>query len=166
MTDNAKKQAFAQMDSIHALVAAMAVDYDRLDELNGTADLIAEDDGPTAYAIWLDSDEGRERAALLAAAGDCMDADEARERILEDALDVQVRSGWNGPDEKLVPSEYMILLCTGGPAVRIRGDLDQYLQPCSAVLEYQDWGTPWTEYRGDNADPDTLLAYAQCFYFA
>lgn len=166
MTDNAKEQASAQMDSIHALVAAMQCDYDRLDQLNETATLIREDDGEHAYLMWVETDEGKERDQLAADAGDFMDADEARECILDDALDVQVRSGWHGPDEKLVPSEYMILLCTGGPAVRIRGDLDRYLQPCSSVLEYQDWGTPWTEYRGDNADSNALLDYAQCFYFA
>jgi hypothetical protein len=41
------------------------------------------------------------------------------------------------------PSEFMILLCTGGPAVRIRGELDRYSEPEKPRIEYQDWFTPW-----------------------
>ena len=43
------------------------------------------------------------------------------------------------------PEEFEILLCTGGPACRIVGDLDESCQPSSARIEHQDWGTPWTE---------------------
>lgn len=51
--------------------------------------------------------------------------------------------------------------------MRIVGDLDANCEPTRARLETQDWGTPWTEYRGawGNGGADTLLAYAQCFYF-
>jgi hypothetical protein len=59
----------------------------------------------------------------------------------------------------------VILLSTGGPALRIRGELDEYKQPYRAWLEYQDWFTPWTEYHGDNVDTDALLAFAAYFYF-
>lgn len=90
------------------------------------------------------------------------DDDKAREAIQEDALHVQVRSDWVAAGDALEPAEYNILLCTGGPAVRIIGDLTNN-EPDSARLEYQDWGTPWTEYR--EADEDTLLQYAKCFYF-
>lgn len=103
-----------------------------------------------------------------------------RRRIEEDALSVQVRSGWYQPGaskEDRAPEEYEILLCTGGPACRIVGELDDYCQPTSAQLEVQDWFQPWTEYhpinpadhtfssRIDTKAEETLLAYARCFYF-
>ena len=60
-------------------------------------------------------------------------------------------------------AEFCILLTTGGPAVRIRGELDEYNEPRRAWLEVQDWFLPWTEYVC--ADSDVLLNYARCFYF-
>ena len=81
-------------------------------------------------------------AAFEAAAGDCADEEEARQRIQEDPFSVEVRSDWTTPGEPLEPSEFTILLCTGGPAVRIVGELNLG-EPCRAWLEYQDWGTPW-----------------------
>ncbi len=101
-------------------------------------------------------------AALEAAAGDCGDEEEARQRIQDDPLSVEVRSDWTNPGEPLEPSEFMIILCTGGPAVRIVGELNRG-EPCRAWLEYQDWGTPWTRYFG--ADSATLCQYASQFYF-
>ena len=93
--------------------------------------------------------------------------DDVRQAIQEDPLEVSVRSGWyapgSGPDS--APVEYKILLCTGGPAVRIVGQLDQYAQPVSANLQFQDWFTPWIEYDGDDMDENILLAYAGEFYF-
>ena len=100
-------------------------------------------------------------AALEAAVGDCAE-EEARQRIQEDPFSVEVRSDWTNPGEPLEPSEFMILLCTGGPAVRIVGELNRG-EPCRAWLEYQDWGTPWTRYSG--ADSATLCQYANQFYF-
>jgi hypothetical protein len=71
--------------------------------------------------------------------------------------------------------EFNILLSTGGPAVRIMGEL-RYGEPYRAWLEVQDWFTPWTQYYGTNNpdDPhswanqpsqDVLLTYARQFYF-
>lgn len=91
--------------------------------------------------------------------------DDAAQRIQEDPLEVAVRSGWHAPGAEGEPEEFMILLCTGGPAVRIRGALGRFCQPERAWLEYQDWGTPWTEYFGENFDVAVLLAYCQQFYF-
>jgi hypothetical protein len=54
-------------------------------------------------------------------------------------------------------------LSTGGPALRIRGELDEHKQPDRAWLEYQDWGTPWTQYF--DVEQDTLLQFCQVFYF-
>lgn len=105
----------------------------------------------------------KELAELEAEAGDCASREDAEQRIQEDALEVQVRSGWHDPgDPDAADEEFYILLCTGGPAVRIRGELSSG-EPTRAWIEYQDWGTPWTQFF--DADQDTLLAYCRCFYF-
>lgn len=111
-----------------------------------------------------------ERAALFkeldeieAEIGSCESREDAEQRIQEGALEVQVRSGWHEPgDSEAEPEEFYILLCTGGPAVRIRGELNRG-EPTRAWIEYQDWFEPWKEYIG--ADQATLLVYCRCFYF-
>lgn len=91
-------------------------------------------------------------------------AEAARAEIEEDALSVQVRSDWHTPgDKEAGPTEYEILLCTGGPAVRIIGELGRYNEPETATIQYQDWFTSWTDWRG--ADEEILLQYVRCFYF-
>lgn len=85
----------------------------------------------------------------------------ARTAIEEDALEL-VLTGRGNPTDGLTADGFELLLATGGPAVRIVGTLDQYLEPDSARLEVQDWFIPWTEYR---CDPEPLLAYARCFYY-
>lgn len=108
------------------------------------------------------------------------ETDAARRWIEEDALSVEVRSGWVAPGawdaahgrDLAKPEEYCILLCTGGPACRIVGQLDEYCQPETACMEVQDWFQPWTEMRpvmlgtdvGDSAE-DVMLGYARCFWF-
>jgi hypothetical protein len=97
--------------------------------------------------------------------------DAARGTIEQDALSVEVRSDWYSPtgngEGAGKPTEYAILLCTGGPAVRIRGDLTRYCEPESAFIEYQDWFTGWTRWAPGNSDnvEKILLAYAAVFYF-
>lgn len=92
--------------------------------------------------------------------------DKAREAIHEDPLSVQVRNaGWRNPgaDSDSKPDEYEILLCTGGPAVRIVGNLSEHCEPETARIEFQDWYTPWQEWTG--ASESVLLEYAKEFYF-
>lgn len=161
------------------MVAALQCDYDRLEELREERDgfeVNADDDDATesgtdkSIAVWaaVRADDAAELAGLEAAAGDCTDQDEARERIQEDALELTVRSDWTALGETLEPAEFCILLTTGGPAVRISGELRDN-EPHRAWLEVQDWGTPWTHYTGHGqdavVDSDVLLAYAGCFYF-
>lgn len=99
--------------------------------------------------------------------GEEIDEETARERIQEDPLSVEVRSDWHEPgskDDK--PTAYNILLCTGGPAVRIIGTLDEYGQPETAQIEYQDWFTPWVSYADTSSEEDEgLLTYARQFYY-
>ena len=93
------------------------------------------------------------------------DEDEARQAISEDPLSVQVRSGWANSPAEFEAEEYEILLCTGGPACRIVGDLDRG-EPDRARIEYQDWFTPWIELVGiTSGERDAMLVYARQFYF-
>jgi hypothetical protein len=147
------------------MVAAMEMDWDRLAELREERADIASAEDAEVLADW-DGENGEELAELTAAAGEYKNAEEAREAIEEDPLSVEVRSGWTTPDEPLTPAEFCILLCTGGPAVRIVGELDDYKQPTRAWIEYQDWFTPWQEYHGEHAPSQaTLLSYCRCHYF-
>jgi len=99
--------------------------------------------------------------------GEEIDGQDPAERIHEDPLSVEVRSDWHSPgDGNDKSTEYMILLCTGGPAVRIIGELDEYGQPETAKIEYQDWFTPWVRYANTSSEEDeTLLTYARQFYY-
>ena len=95
------------------------------------------------------------------------------EEISEYPLSVQVRSDWHAPGDNGESAEYEILLTTGGPALRIIGKLGRWNEPENARLEWQDWGTPWTElhpseYRADlkASEADALLLSFAChFYF-
>lgn len=200
MDDRAEKQAQSQFESIQEMLAAVNVDYARLEELKDEREALQEavwqacevfDEAYAAYREDADGDGqvqedmqeacdaleeaeeelfqfgrdyGEELADLIKDAGDCESEEDARERIQEDPLSVQVRSCWCSPGEEMKACEFEILLCTGGPAVRIRGELDQFNEPYRAWLEYQDWGTPWQRY----FDEDTgcaLVEYASHFYF-
>lgn len=164
--DHAYRQASAQMESIKAMVAALECDYERLEELRDAKAALEEGEELTA-------DEAEELAELetAALAGEsqacyaCKDQDEARDRITEDPLSIELYGTWTLGD-KPEADGFIILLCTGGPAVRIKGELGEHKRAAARVwLEYQDWGTPWTEYHGENMDYDALLTYCQQFYF-
>ena len=95
------------------------------------------------------------------------DEDKARDAIRDEALGVTVRSGWCSPGEDLIPVEYEILLTTGGPALRITGDLGEFMEPYTARLQMQDWGTPWVDYYPlDDEQRRALLMCAQQHYFS
>jgi len=169
-TNRAQEQALAQVESIVEMVAALECDYDQLEYLRDAA----EENRAivTAYQEKMDdwqanataTEELEELDELEKAAGECKDAEEARERIQEDPLSVEVRSDWHAPGESSEPSEFFILLCTGGPAVRIIGDLDRG-EPSRPRVEYQDWGTPWTEYFPTPEQRAAIESYCACFYF-
>jgi hypothetical protein len=168
--EGARKQARAQVSSIKEMVAAYLCDYDRLEELKDEkADLIeraeeGEEGAADALTAWY-AEYADELAELIEAAGDCEDQEEARRRIEEDALSVQVRSDWHSPGEDAEDSEFEILLCTGGPAVKIWGELNQRKEPDRALIYFQDWFTSWEELILDREDADAVLEYCKCFYF-
>lgn len=91
--------------------------------------------------------------------------EKAQQTIQESPLEVSVRSGWHSPGEKGESAEFLILLCWGGPAVRITGDLGLHDMPESACLEFQDWGTFWTECLMTTEEEGIVLQYCRQFYF-
>ena len=97
----------------------------------------------------------------------CQESDETydviREEIQQSALSLQVRSDWEELGTDLEPGELCILLSTGGPALRIVGDLGRFNCPKDCRMEYRDWGTPWTEYRAIGSA--VLDSWAAQFYW-
>lgn len=92
---------------------------------------------------------------------------DATQAINDDPLSVEVRSDWHTPGSgNHGAAEACILLCTGGPAVRLIIQLDDMCEPEAATIEHQDWGTPWTALRITAAEEQAILEYARCFYFA
>ncbi len=166
--------------TITALVAALNADYDRLEELRDERESLTQEvseqlppDDPAVKALdeWdaANLEELRDLTAAVTVDGEeFQDAEAVAERIQESPLSVEVRSGWYSPADRAgaVAEEFAVLLSTGGPALRIRGELDEHSEPRRAWLEYQDWGTPWTEFHGDGApSQDDLLAFCRSFYF-
>jgi len=139
MTDHAKQNAASWVETISEGMAAI----DRLRNVSGSAQVV---DG-------IDFD----------------DSDNLSEHLQEMPLSVQVRGTWHAPgdsDSARAAVEYEILLTTGGPALRIRGDLGEYGNPTNARLQYQDWGVPWTDYNDTTpAQDDAIEAFAGLFYF-
>ena len=91
--------------------------------------------------------------------------EKTKENILNSALSVEFRSGWySSLDDELVPEEFKILLSWGGPALRIIGELDNYI-PVNPKLQFQDWGTPWTDFETTEHQQDALNWFCNCFYF-
>lgn len=164
---DAENQARAQVASIVAMVAALECDYERLEELRGergdfviNSPLSADD---AAYKWRADNpSEAEELADLEEAAGDCESEEEARQRILDDALSVEVRSGWTSVGETLQPEEFRIVLCTGGPHVEILGELDDSNEPDRVRIIYKDWGTSGELF---DFDRDAVSTYCRQFYF-
>ena len=162
-------------ECIADMVAAVECDYDRLEELREErADWLKENPGKyldpndpraAAGAHWALAfpDEAEELADLSQAAGDCTDREDAEQRIHADPLSIELTGTWS-LGETPVADRAVILLGTGGPAVRLVCELDAHLEPHRAWIEAQDWGTPWTAVHG-GVDSDALLTYCQQFYF-
>ena len=176
--EHARQNAIGWAQSISEMVAALNCDYDRLEELKDErADLASEaeddtnaviDEAREALRAW-DEEYKEELDALIEAAtieGTLYTNDEeARQRVEESPLSVEVRSGWTTPGSDMEAEEFCVLLSTGGPALRIRGELDEHQHPRRAWLEMQDWFTSWTEYHGPEVTQDELIAFCSVFYF-
>ncbi len=155
----AQQQARAQLDSIVEMVKRL----EHVQECDGGEECNLSD------AEIFAGNEILYKEGMVASGEDreqYHDRDSAQQTIEEDPLSVQVQSGWHNPGEQAEDTDYEILLCTGGPAGRIIGKLDQHGQPETAELEYQDWFMPWIRY-GDTSgeEGEALLTYARQFYF-
>ena len=166
-------QAKAQARSIARYVEALNCDYDRLEDLRDEREELAsaaqdpESEDEMAQAVsdlanW-DAANAEELKQLQDQAGDCENQEQARERIQEDALSVEVRSSWASLGSTLEADEFRIVLCTGGPHVEIRGEIGTYGEPSRAWIQYQDWGTPMTQFF--DIEQSTLIEYCRQFYF-
>src|SRR5437773_12473812 len=105
--------------------------------------------------------------AALRMAIDDEQRDTAETRIQEDPLSVEVRADWHAVGaEQSRATEFRIELCTGGPAVRIIGDLNQYCEPENPRIECQDWFTPWRTLASvTDEQNNALLEYCRVFCF-
>lgn len=96
------------------------------------------------------------------------DPEAIREAIEQEAreypLSVCVRcEAWQPIGAKLQPDSWEVLICTGGPTVRIIGALNCADWPVDPVLQCQDWGTPWQHV---DCDAKALLWFAELFIYA
>lgn len=155
--------------SIEEMVTSLTADRDRFEELTEWRDnWIAygdDDDDETTRTEdeWKAEypEEAEELQEIADEIGECETEEDARDRIMEDPLSLRIfGERTNGEWEA---TDYELLLTTGGPAVRIVGELGQHNEPVTARLEVQDWFKPWTEYFG--TDRDVLLRYASQFCF-
>ena len=127
------------------------------DELKSQVATVSDDELISDIAEAIDDD-----ARLGDEIGFDHDEEQALQQIEEQALSVSARPGWVTTDnDDLVLEDFEILLTTGGPAVRIRGELDEGANVHRAWLEVQDWGKSWTTYH--KADRDTVEKYAAVF---
>ena len=88
-----------------------------------------------------------------------------KESILNSALSVEFRSGWTSNPNELEIEEFKILLTWGGPALRVIGDLNQYKEPENVKMQFQDWGTFWTDFEITENQQEALNWFCNCFYF-
>lgn len=116
------------------------------------------------YGFWMTEDDAQELAELEEQAGDCESEEDARQRIEEDALSVEVRSGWISPGGHMEAEEYRVVLCTGGPHVELVGDIGWEGYPESVRVLFQDWFTGKQELILTSAEREAVLEYAACFY--
>ena len=129
-----------------------------------------------AYVFCIEEGEGRwlprEVKACLKEHGydgtnhDCV-AELIEEAMRESALSVEVREGWKEPGDgaSLDPEEFKILLSTGGPALRIYGELN-HGEASRCWFEAQDWGTPWTRvYTKHEYEHNALRWFVSLFWF-
>ena len=94
--------------------------------------------------------------------------EQTKESILNSALSVEFRSGWYSSPESIAdlsPEEFKILLTWGGPALRVIGDLNQYKEPENIKIQFQDWGTCWTDFKITENQQEALNWFCNCFYF-
>ncbi|GCE65726.1 hypothetical protein OMCYN_01672 [cyanobiont of Ornithocercus magnificus] len=134
------------------------------------------DEIKAAYEAWQFYRQQTEESSLSTAARSFLNQHGLRDSIYDDVaeaieeamresvLSVEVRSGWYSPGwAQAEPVEFRLMLSSGGPALRITGDLSFHPYPRDCVMAYQDWDTPWTCY--DDVDRDALEWFCCLFYW-
>jgi len=91
--------------------------------------------------------------------------EQIKESILNSALSVEFRSGWTSNPNDIELEEFKILLTWGGPALRVIGELNQYKEPENIKMQFQDWGTCWTDFEITENQQEALNWFCNCFYF-
>jgi len=109
-----------------------------------------------------DDGEAEELAELEEMAGGCESEDDAWQRIDDDPLSIEYRSGWANDPEYFEPEEFRIVLCTGGPHVEIQGDIGQSGGPERPRILYRDWNESGELF---DFDVDSVLAYCERFIY-
>ena len=172
-SDLARQMAVSVLTRITLLADGLCFMWDShaeaLEELEQTRDVLTSGPGakgarfmkkmsPTEFVLYLKSigavalhtgtslDDLLEDIRTVAALEEegITDIDSACTVVYESPLEMLVRDGWHALDKPGKPEEFLILLCTGGPAVRLRGCLNSNGYVSDAWMEYQDWFTPWT----------------------
>lgn len=175
MSDNSKAQAQAQLKSIIEMVAATDIETKATTYVEAMEDdaVIAamktyndfdpEEDDEEDYS---NIDSLREELTDLLGSGEDIDGvdfefdeDAAWQTIDQDALSVELRGDWHDVGDDGDDVEYKILLCTGGPAVQIVGELDTHGQPESATIQHQDWFEAWQDFPMSQEEEDEVLKY-------
>ena len=147
-TESKDKHAIEQAKNQLAYIVNMVKRLDHTEECDGNYICEGTDEAPEDKEICEGLGRYYEAGKTVVTEemrDDYHDHDEALSNIEDDPISVQVRSGWANLGEELEPEEFEILLCTGGPAVRIIGELSSG-EAKRAWMEYQDWGIPWTQY--------------------
>jgi hypothetical protein len=88
------------------------------------------------------------------------EAGQRQEAAYSYPLETVVRSSWYSAGQSDKPSEYRIILCTGGPTMWITGELDYDGSAQTARLEGRDYGSPWAFQSSDAA----ILEFARLLY--
>jgi hypothetical protein len=84
----------------------------------------------------------------------------------EAPLSVEVRHEWHPPGEEGDLEDFRILLSTGGPALRIVGELSRWAEPRRCWLEIQDWYEPWTRFwTRHEREANALQWFASLLYY-
>jgi len=161
--DRARKQAEAKLETVVQYVHRLR----HIEECSGAGECSVTDEEILSALGFSSESLARAAISIEALREQYHDREDALEYIYELPLEICVRTGWEpvGGPRKRLADEYYILLCSGGPAVRIWGELDDYGEPCTAVLEYQDWFTEWVPHTGGHQHKDELLEFARCFSY-
>jgi hypothetical protein len=108
-----------------------------------------------------------EMVAAVRNAHDDEHREAAETAIHEDPLSIEVRGDWHAVGTEMGKlNEFKIELCTGGPAVRIIGELNEYNEPESGFIQFQDWFTGWQLLALNDTERDAVLENCRQFYFA